>query len=102
MDLKEMMKHAEEIKSKMESAQKELGSLRVEGESGGGMVRVKMNGKNEILEISISDEALKEDKEVLESLVASAINITIVKVKEEAMAKQKNLLGLPAGINFPF
>ena len=101
MDLKQIMQQAEEMKQKMDGIQKEMKSLRIEGESGGGMVKVEMNGNSEILNIHISDEALQEDKDVLESLIASAVNVTATKVKKEVAEKQKKLLGLPAGINFP-
>ena len=101
MDLKQIMQQAEEMKQKMDDIQKEMKSLRIEGESGGGMVKVEMNGNNEVLNILITDEALQEDKDVLESLITSAVNVTAAKVKNEVAEKQKKLLGLPVGINFP-
>ena len=73
-NMAKMLKQAQEMQKQMESVQSELSDIIVDSESGGGMVKVKINGQLEILELRIDDESLKEDKEVIEDLIISAVN----------------------------
>ena len=71
----DMMKKAQEMQKKMQEMQESLSSLEVEGTSGGGMVKVVMNCKNEIKKIDIDQSIInKDEKEVMEDLVVAALN----------------------------
>lgn len=95
----DMMKQMQKMQAKMEEIQKELENKRVEGSSGGGMVKVVANGKQEILEIKIDPEVVnKEDVEMLEDLILAAVNQAKEKSQEiqsEEMAKLTGGLKLP-------
>ena len=95
----DMMKQIQKMQAKMEEIQKELENKRVEGSSGGGMVKVIANGKQEILEIKIDPEVVnKEDVEMLEDLILAAVNQAKEKSQEiqsEEMAKLTGGLKLP-------
>ena len=95
----DMMKQVQKMQAKMEEVQKELENKRVEGTSGGGMVKVIANGKQEILEIKIDPEVVnKEDVEMLEDLVLAAVNQArekSVEVQNDEMAKLTGGMKIP-------
>ena len=95
----DMMKQIQKMQVKMEEVQKELENKRVEGTSGGGMVKVVANGKQEILEIKIDPEVVnKEDVEMLEDLVLAAVNQArekSVEVQNDEMAKLTGGMKIP-------
>ena len=97
--LGDMMKQVQKMQAKMEEDQKELENKRVEGTSGGGMVKVVANGKQEILEIKIDPEVVnKEDVEMLEDLVLAAVNQArekSVEIQNDEMAKLTGGLKIP-------
>jgi len=93
-----LMKQAQEMQANMQKAQDELASLEVTGESGGGMVKVTMTGKHEVRRVSIDDSLLGDDKDMLEDLVAAAINDAAHKVEATT---QERMSGLTSGINLP-
>jgi len=97
--LGDMMKQVQKMQAKMEEVQKELENKRVEGTSGGGMVKVVANGKQEILEIKIDPEVVnKEDVEMLEDLVLAAVNQArekSVEVQNDEMAKLTGGMKIP-------
>ena len=100
-----MLKQAEKMQSEMARVQEELARSRVDGESGGGMVKVTMNGKREVVAVNIESVATTEDKAMLEDLVAAAVNDAIRRVEElsaEKMAQITSGIELPAGIKLPF
>lgn len=100
-----MLKQAEKMQSEMARVQEELAESRVDGESGGGMVKVTMNGKREVVVVNIESVATTEDKGMLEDLVAAAVNDAIRRVEElsaEKMAQITSGIELPAGIKLPF
>jgi DNA-binding YbaB/EbfC family protein len=100
-----LMKQAQEMQASMQKAQEELANLEVTGESGGGLVRVVMTGKHEARRVSIDDSLLEDDKDMLEDLVAAAINDATHKVEaatQERMAGLAGGLNLPAGMKLPF
>ncbi len=97
-----MLKQAQEMQKKIQDVQSELEDLIVKAESGGGMVKVTANGKMEILELSIADEAMNEDKELLEDLVISAINNAISKSQEESQNRMNSVTGnMLGGMKIP-
>ena len=99
------IKNLPKMKEEIERTQQRLGQLTAEGDAGGGMVRVRANGRMEILGCTISDEAMKlNDREMLEDLVRSAANQALEKVRRlaaEEMGKTMTGMGLPAGMNLP-
>jgi DNA-binding YbaB/EbfC family protein len=97
-----MMKQAQAMQAKMAKMQEELGEMTVEGSSGGGMVNVTVNGKQEILSIKIKPEVVNpEEVDILEDLVMAAITDArdkASKIMEEEMKKVTGGLGLPPGL----
>ncbi|HOQ32776.1 MAG TPA: YbaB/EbfC family nucleoid-associated protein [Candidatus Hydrogenedens sp.] len=91
-----LLKEAMQVRQKIETLKEELAKEIVEGESGGGMVKIRMNGKFEVLNITISDEVFSEgmaDKSLLEALILSAFNVTSEKVRLLAKEKMKEIAG---------
>ena len=100
-----LMKQAQEMQANMQKAQDEIASLEVTGESGGGMVKITMTGKHEVRRVSIDDSLLADDKDMLEDLVAAAINDATHKVEattQERMAGLTSGMNLPPGMKLPF
>jgi len=82
----------------MQEAQKQLSELVVVGEAGGGMVTVKMNGRHDVTEVKIKPTLMEEDVEMIEDLVAAAVNDAVRKI--EKVSKEK-ISQLTAGLNIP-
>ncbi|UCC55676.1 MAG: YbaB/EbfC family nucleoid-associated protein [Gammaproteobacteria bacterium] len=100
-----LMKQAQEMQANMQKAQEELASMEVTGASGGGLVSVVMTGKHEVRRISIDDSLLGDDKDMLEDLVAAAINDAVHKVESTTQERLSSLTGglnLPPGMKLPF
>lgn len=99
-----LMKQAQEMQKNMQVAQEELAKMEVAGEAGGGMVKVVMTGKHELVKVEI-DDSLMDDREMLEDLVAAAVNSAARRVEEVTQEKMGGLTGgmdLPAGMKMPF
>jgi hypothetical protein len=93
------------MQANMQKAQEELARLEITGQSGGGLVTVIMTGKHEVRRVSIDDSLLGDDKDMLEDLVAAAINDAVHKVEsttQERLAGLTGGLNLPAGMKLPF
>ncbi|HEY0920556.1 YbaB/EbfC family nucleoid-associated protein [Devosia sp.] len=105
-DIMGMVKKAQELQSKMADFQDSLGSLVVEGRSGGGLVAVSLNGKGELKGVKIDPSLFREDDvEVLEDLLLAAHADAKARVEAEAQAKMQEMtagLPLPPGMKFPF
>ena len=100
-----LMKQAQRMQAEMEKAQQELAELEVQGQSGGGMVTVVMTGRHELRRVTIDDAVFGDDKEMVEDLVAAAVNDAAQKLEttmQERMAGVTSGLGLPPGIKLPF
>jgi DNA-binding YbaB/EbfC family protein len=93
-----LMKQAQQMQANMKKAQAELATVEVEGQSGSGLVKVTMTCAHEVRRVSLSDSLLSEDKEMLEDLIAAAINDA---VKKAADVSQKKMSGFTAGMNLP-
>ncbi len=93
-----LMKQAQEMQKNLQKAQEELANVEVTGQSGGGMVSVVMTCRNEVRRISIDDALLTDDKDMLEDLVAAAVNDAVHKAEA---ASQERMAGLGAGLNLP-
>ena len=104
-NLSDLMQQAQKMQADMQKAQEELANREVQGEAGAGMVTVIMNGRHDVKRVSIDDAVLGEDKEVLEDLLAAAVNDAVRKVEagsQEAMAGLAAGLNLPGGFKMPF
>ena len=103
--LGQIMKQAQQMQANLQKAQEELASMEVAGEAGGGMVRVVMTGRHDVRRVSIDPVLLEDDKEMLEDLVAAAVNDAVRKVEKTAQERMSSLtagMGLPAGMKLPF
>ena len=99
-----MMKQAEALQRNMQKAQEEIAQLEVTGESGAGMVKVTMTGKHEVKRVQIEPAVIGEDREMLEDLVAAAINDAVRRVESESQQRMSSLMSglrLPPGMKLP-
>ena len=96
--LGQLMKQAQKIQEDFQQAQNELASMEVTGEAGAGMVTVTMTGRHDVRSVRIDPALMGEDKEMLEDLIAAAVNDAVHKV--EAQTKDR-FSGLGAGLNLP-
>lgn len=99
-----LMKQAQQMQENMKKMQDQLASVEVEGQSGAGMVTVQMTCKYDVRRVSI-DASVMDDKEMLEDLVAAALNDAVRKVEaatQEKMASVTAGLNLPPGMKLPF
>ncbi|SRR5487761_2260770 len=100
-----LMRQAQQMQETMKKAQAELAELEVTGESGAGMVKVVMNGRHEAKRVMVEPRLVGEDKDMLEDLIAAAINDAVRKVgarMEEKYAGLMSGMNLPPGIKLPF
>jgi len=95
----DILKNAKQIQEQMGVFQEKLGGLMASGSAGGGMVEIEMNGRMEIQNVSISPEAM-EDREMLEDLVAAALNNAMEKIREAISQEMGSMAGM-AGMNIP-
>ncbi len=98
MNLNEIMQQAQKLQGNLQQSQEKLKTLEVAGEAGAGLVKVVMNGKYKMKSINI-DPSLLDDVEMLEDIVAAAINDCVTKV--ETRVQQEMSSFLPAGFNMP-
>ena len=100
-----LMKQAQQMQENMRKLQEQLAATEIEGQSGAGMVKVTMTGRHDVKRVSIDPSLLKEDREMLEDLVAAAFNDAARKVETELQDKMTGLtggMGLPPGFKLPF
>jgi DNA-binding YbaB/EbfC family protein len=100
-----LMKQAQRMQETMQKAQAELADMEVTGQAGGGMVSVVMTGRHDVKRVTVDDSLLKEDKEMLEDLLAAAVNDAVRKVESTTQEKMSGLtagMGLPSGFKMPF
>lgn len=100
-----IMQQAQKMQEDLKKAQEELALMQVQGQSGGGLVTIVMTGKREARKVTIDDSLLGEDKDMLEDLVAAAINDAVNKVakmKKEKMSDITSGIPLPPGFKLPF
>ena len=100
-----LMRHLPKIKEEMERLQQRLGQLTAEGDAGAGMVKIRVNGRMEVLACQLSEEALKlGDREMLEDLIRAATNQALERVRQqtaEETGKMAAGFGIPPGLNIP-
>ena len=100
-----LMRQAQQMQENMQKAQAELSNLEVTGESGAGMVKVVLNGRHEAKKVTIEPKLVSEDLEMLQDLVAAAINDAARKIEERSKEKYADLMSgmnLPPGMKLPF
>jgi DNA-binding YbaB/EbfC family protein len=99
-----LMKQAQKMQDDMQKAQAELAKAEVTGQSGGGMVSVVMTGRHDLRRVSI-DDSVMDDKEMLEDLVAAAVNDAVRQIElksKDSMSGMTDGLNLPPGFKLPF
>jgi DNA-binding YbaB/EbfC family protein len=100
-----IMKQAQKMQASFKEAQEELANMEIIGESGGGMIKVVMTGQYDVRRVDIDPIVITEDKEMLEDLLAAAVNDAVRKVEKTSQEKLSGLaggMGLPPGIKLPF
>jgi len=104
-DINSMMKQAQQMQENMKRMQEQLATIEVEGQSGAGLVKVTMTCRHDVKRVSIDDSLLKDDKDMLEDLVAAAMNDAVRRAEtmiQEKMGGMTAGMGLPAGFKMPF
>lgn len=100
-----LMKQAQKMQEDMAKAQEEMGKIEVTGQSGGGMVSVVMTCRHDVKRVSIDDSLLGDDKDMLEDLIAAAMNDAVRQVEKTTSDKMSGMtagLNLPGGMKLPF
>ncbi|HAO87997.1 MAG TPA: YbaB/EbfC family nucleoid-associated protein [Gammaproteobacteria bacterium] len=104
-DFNELMKQAQQMQEQFKEAQLNLVSLIVEGQSGAGLVSIKINGRHDVVGVSLDDSIMSEDKSFVEDLIAAAFNDAVRKLEDkskETMGSMASGFKLPEGFKFPF
>lgn len=97
-NLDDLMKQAQKIQEQMQQKQQDLANAEVTGESGAGLVKVVMTGRHDVKKVTLDDSLLQEDKEIVEDLLAAAVNDAVRKVES---SNRDALSDLTAGMNIP-
>ncbi len=100
-----LMKQAQQMQDNMKKAQEQLAAIEVEGESGAGLVKVLINCRNDVRRVTIDPSLLADDKDILEDLVAAAVNDALRKAEQTSQEKMASVtagLPLPPGFKMPF
>ena len=104
-NMNNFVKQAQALQANMQKAQAEIANLEVTGESGGGMVKVVMSGRHEVKRVQIEPSIIGDDREMLEDLIAAAINDAVHRLESASQAKLSAAMGglsLPPGVKLPF
>ena len=100
-----LMKQAQQMQENMQKMQEQLASIEVEGQAGAGMVKVTMTCRHDVKRVSIDDSLIGEDKEMLEDLLAAAVNDAVRRVEQTSQEKMSGFtsgMNLPPGFKLPF
>lgn len=100
-----LMKQAQEMQANLKKAQEEIAAMEIEGQAGAGMVKVVMTGRHDVKRVTIDPGLMGDDKEMLEDLIAAAVNDAVRKVEASTQERMSGLtagLPLPPGMKFPF
>jgi nucleoid-associated protein EbfC len=104
-NLNNLLKQAQAMQANVQKAQTEIAQIEVEGVAGAGMVKVTMNGRHEVKRVQLEPSVVAEDREMLEDLIAAAINDAVHKLEAKVQEKMSGAMGgmpLPAGFKLPF
>jgi hypothetical protein len=100
-----LMKQAQKMQADMAKAQEEMANIEVTGQSGGGMVSIVMTCRHDVKRVSIDDSLFGDDKDMLEDLIAAAVNDAVRQVEKTSSEKMSGMtagLNLPGGMKLPF
>ena len=100
-----LMKQAQQMQENLKKAQEEIASMEIEGQAGAGMVKVTMTGRHDVKRVSIDPSLMGDDKDMLEDLIAAAVNDAVRRVETVTQEKMGGLtsgFGLPPGMKLPF
>jgi len=100
-----LMKQAQQMQENLKKAQEEIAGMEVEGQAGAGMVKVVMTGRHDVKRVFIDPSLMSDDREMLEDLIAAAVNDAVRRVEAATQEKMGGLtsgLGLPPGMKLPF
>jgi DNA-binding YbaB/EbfC family protein len=100
-----IMKQAQQMQERMQKSQEELANIEVTGESGAGMVKITMTCNHNVRRVDIDPSLMEDDKDMLEDLIAAAINDSVRRVQETSKEKMADVTGgmpLPPGFKMPF
>lgn len=103
--LGDLMKQAQQLQEQMQKAQEQLANAEVTGEAGAGLVKVVMTGRHDVKRVTIDASLLQEDKEILEDLLAAAVNDAVRRVEEknrDMLSGMTQGLNIPGGFKMPF
>ena len=101
----DLMKQAQQMQEKMQKLQEDIANTEVHGESGAGLVKVTMTGRHDVRKVDIDSSLLGEDTEILEDLIAAAMNDAVRRVENNQKERMSELtagMPLPPGFKFPF
>ena len=101
----DLMKQAQKMQEQLQKQQEEFANKEVTGESGAGMVKVTMNGRHDVKKVDIDSSLMSEDKELLEDLLAAAVNDAVRRIEDQnknAMSDMAAGMGMPPGFKMPF
>jgi len=104
-NMNQIMRQAQAMQANLQKAQAEVAALEVTGEAGGGMIKVTMSGRHEVKRVQIEPSVIGEDREMLEDLIAAAVNDAVHRVESATQAKMSAAMGgmaLPPGMKMPF
>ncbi|MFP1683086.1 YbaB/EbfC family nucleoid-associated protein [Alloalcanivorax sp. C16-1] len=96
-DMNNLLQQAQAMQEKMKKAQEDVAKAEVTGEAGAGLVKVVMNGRHDVKSVAIDDSLMGEDKDMLEDLLAAAVNDAVRRVERQQQDMMKGMAG-----DFPF
>lgn len=100
-----LLKQAQQMQANVQKMQEEMANMEVEGQAGGGMVKITMTGRHDVKRVFIDPSLLSDDKDMLEDLIAAAVNDAVrhvEKITQERMSGMTGGMGLPPGFKLPF
>ncbi len=100
-----LMKQAQQMQENLKKAQEEIAAMEVEGQAGAGMVKVTMTGRHDVKRVNIDPSLMGDDKDMLEDLIAAAVNDAVRRIETVTQEKMGGLtsgFGLPPGMKLPF
>jgi DNA-binding YbaB/EbfC family protein len=100
-----LMKQAQKMQEDLQRAQAEIAAMEVTGQAGGGLVSVVMTGRHDVKRVSIDESLMQDDKEMLEDLIAAAVNDAVRRVESESRERMESVtkgMSLPPGMKLPF
>ncbi|MGY5453170.1 YbaB/EbfC family nucleoid-associated protein [Agarivorans sp. MS3-6] len=100
-----LMKQAQQMQDRMQRAQEDIAKMEVTGEAGAGLVKVVMLGNHNVRRVELDDSLMEDDKDMIEDLLAAAVNDAVRRVEETSKEKMAEVTGgmqMPPGMKMPF